>query len=130
MACHSITWVENHFIRIENTIRETNAVTVEGTNMLVEAWEKGYAQGIPQGSNIFDEGIERDWTALWLFYANSTRFASAMGGGGDYGVFANGRYQMSEMLIKMHEWMELNDRINKKKTSRSADKEVIHKSEY
>ena len=27
----------------------------------------------------------------WLFYANSTRFASAMSGA-DYGVYANGRF--------------------------------------
>ena len=115
ISCHSTIWVENHFARLDNTLLETNAITVVGTNMLTQAWDKGYAQGLPQKANIFDEGIERDWTALWLFYANSTRFASAMGGGGDYGVFANGRYQMSEMLIKMHDWMKLHDQMNKKK---------------
>lgn len=113
IACHSTSWVESHFARLENTIRETNAMTLVGTNLLSKAWAEGYAEGIPQNANIFDEGIERDWTALWLFYTNSTRFASAMGGGGDYGVFANGRYQMSEMLIEMHEWMKLQEQLNK-----------------
>jgi hypothetical protein len=41
----------------------------------------------------------------WLFYANSTRFASAMAGA-DYGVFAEGRWYMSrniqEMLDHLH----------------------------
>jgi hypothetical protein len=113
-SCHSISWVENHFSQLENTIIETNATTVTGTEILSQAWKNGYAHGIPQKANIFDESIERDWTSIWLFYANSTRFSSAMAGGGDYGVFANGRYQMSEMLIKMQEWMKLHDQLNKR----------------
>jgi len=113
-ACHTTSWVDNNFTQLENTIKETNAMTVVGTNILTQAWAKGYAKGLSQKANIFDEGIERDWTSMWLFYANSTRFSTAMGGGGDYGVFANGRYQMSEMLIKMHEWMKLQDQLNKK----------------
>jgi hypothetical protein len=90
-------------------------MTVTGTSLLMKAWTGGFAKGLPHQSNIFDEGIERDWTSLWLFYANSIRFSSAMGGGGDYGVFANGRYQMTEMLIKMREWLKLQEQINKKK---------------
>jgi len=125
-ACHSSSWVGNHFVQLENTIKETNAMTVVGTNMLVQAWAKRYAQGLPQKSNIFDEGIERDWVSMWLFYANSTRFSSAMGGGGDYGVFSNGRYQMSEMLIKMHSWMELQDQLNKKKRNESTTTNKRH----
>ena len=41
----------------------------------------------------------------WLFYANSTRFASAMGGA-DYGVFANGRYHLSTNLQEMADWLK------------------------
>jgi hypothetical protein len=47
---------------------------------------------LAQRANIFDEEAERMWTSIWLFYANSTGFASAMAGGADYGVFANGHY--------------------------------------
>ena len=114
-GCHSSSWVDNHFAQLENTIKETNAMTVVGTNLLTQAWAKGYALGLPQKSNIFDESIERDWTSLWLFYANSIRFSSAMGGGGDYGVFANGRYQMTDMIIKMKDQLKLYDKINKVK---------------
>jgi hypothetical protein len=121
-ACHSSSWVENHFTQLENTIKETNTMTVLGTNILTRAWENKYAQGLPQKANIFDEGIERDWTSMWLFYANSTRFSSAMAGGGDYGVFANGRYQMAEMLIKMNERIILQDQLNKKKKIRKQSK--------
>lgn len=101
--CHSRSWVDGHFRRLENTITQTNNFTKEATKLLGEFWKKGYAKGLPQGENIFDEEVERMWTSIWLYYANSTRFASAMAGGGDYGVFADGRYQMTEQLYKMLE---------------------------
>ena len=59
---------------------------------------------IPEGENIFDEAIEKKWIEQWLFYANSTRYASAMGGA-DYGVFANGRWYMSKNIQEMVDWM-------------------------
>lgn len=40
----------------------------------------------------------------WLFYANSTRYASVMGGA-DYGVFANGRYQLSANLRELLDYV-------------------------
>lgn len=111
--CHSTSWVNSHFVRLENTIAETNNMTLEATKILSEFWKKGYAKGLPQNENIFDEEIERLWTSVWLYYANSTRFASAMAGGGDYGVFADGRYQMTEQLYKMKNKLELHK--NKKR---------------
>jgi hydroxylamine dehydrogenase len=39
----------------------------------------------------------------WLFYANSTRLASAMAGA-DYGVFANGRWYLSKNIRTMLDW--------------------------
>jgi hypothetical protein len=29
-----------------------------------------------------------------------------MAGGGDYGVFADGRYQLSQTVAELHEWLE------------------------
>jgi hypothetical protein len=60
---------------------------------MLGAWDQGLARGIAQNDSLFNEAIERQWVSQWLFYANSTRYASAMGGA-DYGVFANGRYQL------------------------------------
>ena len=105
LTCHSYEWVEGHFSRFENTIKSTNAMTLTATNILSEAWEKGVARGLPQGANIFDEAIEKKWVEGWLFFANSTRFASAMAGA-DYGVFANGRWYMSKNLQEMSDWLE------------------------
>jgi len=105
LTCHSYEWVEGHFSRFESTIKSTNAMTLTATNILSAAWEKGVARGLPQGANIFDEAIEKKWVEGWLFFANSTRFASAMAGA-DYGVFANGRWYMSKNLQEMSDWLE------------------------
>ena len=113
-SCHTADWVEEHFLRLDNTIARTNANTHEATRIIMDIWEKGYARGLPQNENIFDEAAERMWTSIWLFYANTTRFASAMAGGGDYGVFADGRYQTTEQLYRLHKYLELNDRIEGK----------------
>lgn len=107
LSCHSSQWTDTHFQRLENTIRTTNRQTVEATDIMLDIWKGDYEQGLPQKSNIFDEEGERMWTTVWLFYANSTRFASAMAGGGDYGVFANGRYQTTEQMNELLERLKL-----------------------
>ncbi len=112
-SCHSTQWTDNHFIRLDNTIVKTNAITLEATKILSDIWGQGFEQGLPHGKNIFDQEAERMWTTVWLFYANSTRFASAMAGGGDYGVFANGRYQSSEQITKLFERLKLYEALHK-----------------
>ena len=105
MSCHSIGWVEGHFDRFENTIDTTNEMTLTATKILISAWDQGLAEGLSGGGNIFDEAIEKKWVEQWLFYANSTRFASAMAGA-DYGAFANGRWYMSKNIQDMIDWMK------------------------
>jgi hypothetical protein len=104
-SCHSSQWVEGHFARFENTIKTTNKMTLTATKILLAAWEKGVAKGLAQGDSIFNEAIEKKWVTQWLFYANSTRYASAMMGA-DYGVFANGRWYMSQNIQEMADWLE------------------------
>jgi hypothetical protein len=104
-SCHSRQWVDGHFTKLDRTIGTTNAMTLEASKILLSAWEKGLAKGIVQGENIFDEAIEKKWTEQWLFYGNSTRFASAMGGA-DYGVFANGRWYQSKNLQEMKDYLK------------------------
>ncbi len=96
LSCHAKQWVDGHWERFENTIKTTNEMTLASTQVLQEAWAKGAANP----ANIFDEPIEKMWTEQWLFFANATRFASAMMGA-DYGVFANGRWSMSKNLRDM-----------------------------
>ena len=106
VACHDTSWVQGHWQRYGNTIRQTNATTLTLTDIMNEGWMRGYARGLGQGESPFDEALERKWSDAWLFYANTVRFASAMAGGGDYGVFADGRYQLSQTVAELHEWLE------------------------
>lgn len=105
LSCHSQGWVNGQFARFENTIKTTNDMTLTATKILLSAWEKGAAKGLAQMDSIFNEAIEKKWVEQWVFYANSTRYASAMMGA-DYGAFANGRWYMSKNIQEMADWLE------------------------
>jgi hypothetical protein len=102
LTCHGTQWVENRFARYEHAFEESNQMTLAATRILIKAWEKGVAEGLPQKKPLFDDAIEKKWVEQWLFYANSTRYASAMMGA-DYGVFDRGRWFMSKNLQDMLE---------------------------
>jgi hydroxylamine dehydrogenase len=104
LSCHGLEWVDNHFRRMENTIQKTNDMTLSATKILMTAWEKGVANGPAQKDSPFNEFIEKKWVEQWLFYANSTRLASAMSGA-DYGVFAEGRWFLSKNIQEMLDWL-------------------------
>ncbi len=127
LGCHSSTWVENQYKRLEHTIEKTNAMTLTATKILVKAWEKGVAKGLAHKESIFDEAIEKMWVEQWLFFANSTRFASAMGGA-DYGVFADGRWYLSKNIQEMADLLELKLALEKDKTP--AKKEASGKNKF
>jgi len=107
LTCHDASWVKGHWNRYENTIDTTNRATLTATRIMKDIWKRGLARGIVKGGNPFDEAVERKWSDIWLFYANTIRFASAMAGGGDYGVFANGRYQLTKEVAELKDWMDL-----------------------
>lgn len=112
-SCHDTSWVQGYFTRLDNTIATSNAAVQTATAIVSEAWKNGYAQGPAQKGSPFDEYIERSWTNTWLLYANNVRFVSAMAGGGDYGVFEDGRYHLTNSLIEMQSWMELREMAKK-----------------
>lgn len=118
LACHETSWVKGHWRRYTNTIQRTNAQIATLTRLMSEAWKKGYAAGLDQNQNPFDESVERKWSDVWFFYANSVRFASAMAGGGDYGVFAGGRYQVSQTIADVRDWLEQHNAMEKLKSHR------------
>jgi hydroxylamine dehydrogenase len=105
LSCHSRHWVEAHYARFHNAIQYTNDMTLTATKILLDAWEKGAAKGLAQNDSIFNEAIEKKWVEQWLFFANSTRYASAMAGA-DYGAFANGRWYLSKNIQEMVDWLE------------------------
>jgi hypothetical protein len=97
-ACHSYTWVDGHFEQMDSTIAEADKMVFSATQIVKEAWDYGYAYP----KNPFDETIEQKWIEQWLFYANSTRLASAMSGP-DYGAFKNGWWNMTTNLQDIYE---------------------------
>jgi len=103
LACHSSSFVHRHFLRIGEAISTTNKIVKESTDLLMSTWKRGLAS---QENGIFNEVIERLWVEKWLFYGNSVRLASAMGGA-DYGVFEGGRWNLTYALQKMKEWMRV-----------------------
>jgi hypothetical protein len=105
LSCHGYAWVQGHWNRFENTLETTNEMTLTATKIMLTAWEEGLAHGLAQSDSIFNEALEKKWVEQWLFFANSTRFASAMVGA-DYGVFANGRWYMSKNIQEMTDWLE------------------------
>jgi len=111
LNCHAGSWVSNHFKRLQAVITETNTTVRTATELMQHIWQNGWAQGLPQKENLFDEAIEKKWTRIWLFQANSIRFAAAMAGGGDYGVFADGRFQSTANLAEMIDWMATQKRL-------------------
>lgn len=104
LACHTRSWVAGQRARFEHTIRTTNQMTLAATEILMSAWEKGLAKGPAQKDSPFNEAIEKKWVEQWLFFANTTRYASAMMGA-DYGAFANGRWQLSRNVEEMAAWL-------------------------
>jgi hypothetical protein len=111
LNCHGTSWVSGHWKRFENTIQETNAKTLAATRIMQDIWQLGLAD---RQNSIYDEAVERKWSETWLFYANTIRFASAMGGGGDYGVFADGRYHLSRTLLELNDWLRLQKKLDGK----------------
>jgi len=113
LPCHSSGWAEGHFDRFENTIMTTNRMTLTATQLMLKAWDRGLEAGLAQKDSLFNETIEKKWMEQWLFYANSTRLASAMAGA-DHGAFANGRYYMSKNVQEILDWILFKSNLPKK----------------
>jgi hypothetical protein len=111
--CHGTNWIAGHFEKLDNTVKETNGMTLAATMLLLEAWEKGLEQGLPQKSNPFDESIEQLWLKQWLFFSNSTRYASAMTGAPDYAAFHYGWWDLTNNLVQMRNMIDLKQASSK-----------------
>ena len=96
-ACHSSNVIDGHFAKLDSTLKEVDALTRTATAILLDVWDKG----LENRANPFDESIERIWVRIWLFYANSVKYASAMTGAPDYAAFKNGWWEITEALQQM-----------------------------
>jgi hypothetical protein len=104
-GCHNTDWVNQHFARFDSTIAETDKMSLLATQFLLKAWDEGLADQ----SNPFDEMIEHKWIKQWFFYANSVRYASAMGGP-DYATFKNGWWYLTTNLHEMQGVIQKNNK--------------------
>lgn len=102
-GCHVTDWINGHFEKLDNTLKETDEMTLAATKLMVKAWENGVADN----KNPFDEAIEQKWTAQWLFYGNTARYASAMTGAQDYVAFKYGWWGLTTNLEEMREKLEI-----------------------
>jgi hypothetical protein len=108
-GCHSTSWVSAHFEKMDNTLRETDRMTLAATKLLLRAWEGGLADR----ANPFDEEIEHKWIKQWLFYGNTARYASAMTGAQDYVAFKYGWWGLSTNLMEMRDKIEKDLKLKK-----------------
>ncbi|UCE07025.1 MAG: hydroxylamine oxidase [bacterium] len=105
-ACHSTDWVDKHFEKFHNTIKETNQMILAATQLVKKSWQRGLADN----KNPFDEEIEILWIQPWLFYANSIRYSSAMTGAPDYAAFKLGWWELSKSLQAIKNWIDFRER--------------------
>jgi hydroxylamine dehydrogenase len=110
-SCHSEDWVKGHWAVFENTIKTTNKMTHTATEIMLRAWKEGVAD---RTTGLFDEAMEKKWVQQWLFYGNSTRFASAMLGA-DYGVYAEGRWYLAKNVQELLDRLKLLIGLKKRK---------------
>jgi hypothetical protein len=101
-GCHNTDWINEHFVKMDNTLEETDAMTLAATKLMLEAW----GAGVADDSNPFDEAIERKWILQWLFYGNTARYASAMTGAQDYVAFKYGWWGLTTNLQEMRDKIE------------------------
>ena len=101
-SCHSTSWVEGHFVQMDEQNKATDDMVLKATQHLQKAWDAGLADA----ENPFDEHIERLWIEQWLFYANSARYGSAMSGA-DYATFKNGWWEMTKTIATMEDWLKI-----------------------
>jgi hypothetical protein len=113
LSCHGSSWVKGYFLRLDNTIHTSNHTVQTATQLMTAIWKKGFAQDMAAGGSMFDEYIERRWSDSWLLYSNNIRFVSAMAGGGDYGVFEDGRYHLTNTIMEMQDWLQIRSQLTK-----------------
>ncbi len=110
-GCHSTYWVTRHFDKMDNTIEETDKMTLQATKLVTYAWDNGLADA----SNPFDEAIERKWVKQWLFYGNNARYASAMTGAQDYVAFKYGWWGLTTNLQEMKDKIDMKKALKEEK---------------
>jgi hypothetical protein len=107
-ACHGQDWVNLQMAKLEETVKETDRMTLAATRLLQQAQKKG----LIDPKNLFDEPLEQKWVRQWMFYANSVRYGTAMMGA-DHATFKNGWWNLTENLQEMKAFIDLKSGVPK-----------------
>jgi hypothetical protein len=100
-SCHSTSWAEGYFDKMDTTVKEVDGMVKASTDLLQIA----YQHKLADPTNPFDEEIEQRVGEQWLFYANAARYGAAMMGP-DYTGF-EGWWRMQHNVSSITDWLEL-----------------------
>jgi hypothetical protein len=73
--CHGKLWVDNHYVKLDQTIKEYNEVYFKPAKRMLNDL---YAKGLLDRSKMFDEQIEVEYYELWHHEGRRARFGAAM----------------------------------------------------
>jgi hypothetical protein len=103
MQCHGKTWVDDHYIKLDQVIKEYNEVYFKPAKAMLD---KLYAAGLLDNSRFFDEELEVEYYELWHHEGRRARMGAAMMAP-DYSWW-HGFYECKKRYNKfMHEANEL-----------------------
>jgi len=101
LACHSQTWTDGHFDRLDAAIENYNEVYYKPTKKLAD---KLYDKKLLSKDKPLDEHLEVQMYELWHHEGRRTRFGAAMMAP-DY-AWWHGFYEMKKRCMEIEEEVE------------------------
>ena len=75
LQCHSNTWTDAHFVRLDKVVEEYNEVYFKPAEKMLNDL---YAKGLLDKTKFFDEELEFEFYELWHHEGRRARFGAAM----------------------------------------------------